>query len=111
MTDHRRARRRRSIATLLIWAVAGLGATAATVDRAAAQSASSAIDQPTAATLPPGTATVEGHGGPRDRTTGQVASPSAIQASTEVMRSEGSVHGKNGGGRTDPLKHLPRDMR
>lgn len=111
MSDHRCARCMRSIATLLICAVAGLGAMAATVDRAAAQSAASAIDQPTAGTLPPGTSTVGGHGGPRDRATGQVAPPSAIQASTKVMRSEGSVQGKNNGGRTDPLKHLPRDMR
>ncbi len=101
----------RSIATLVICAVAGLGAMAATVDRAAAQSASSAIDQPTSGTLPPGTSTVEGHGGPRDRATGQVAPPSAIPASTKVMRFEGPVQGKNNGGRTDPLKHLPRDMR
>lgn len=111
MTDHRRARRMRSIATLLVGAVAGLGATTATAGRAVAQSAASAIDQPTAGTLPPGTSTVEGSGGPRDRATGQVAPPSAIQASTDVMRSEGSVQGTNDGGRTDPLKHLPRDMR
>ncbi|MGF3026673.1 hypothetical protein ACQVP2_28120 [Methylobacterium aquaticum] len=111
MTDHQRARRVRSITTLLIGAVAGLGTTTATVDRAAAQSAASAIDQPTAGTLPSGTSTIEGNGRPRDRATGQVAPPSAIQATTDVMRSEGSVQGKDEGGRTDPLKHLPRDMR
>ncbi|BCM83774.1 hypothetical protein [Methylobacterium indicum] len=111
MTDHRRVRRMRSIATLLVGAVAGLGATTVTVGRAVAQSAASAIDQPTAGTLPPGTSTVESNAGPRDRATGQVAPPSAIQASTDVMRFEGSVQGKDDGGRTDPLKHLPRDRR
>ncbi|MEE7504828.1 hypothetical protein ACLBXO_20655 [Methylobacterium sp. C33D] len=79
---------------------------------AAAQSARSAIDQPTAGTLPPGTSTVTGNGAaPRDQSTGQVAPPSAIQSSTDVMQSEGTVQGKDQGGRTDPIKHLPKDMR
>ncbi|MCX4195005.1 hypothetical protein OMR07_05010 [Methylobacterium organophilum] len=79
---------------------------------AAAQSAGSAIDQPTAGTLPPGTSTVKGNGAaPRDQSTGQVAPPSAIQSSTDVMQSEGSVQSKDQGGRTDPIKHLPKDMR
>jgi hypothetical protein len=111
MTDHRRVRRGRGIATLLTGAVAVIGAATATAGRAAAQSAASAIDQPTPGTLPAGTSTVKGDGGPRDRATGQVAPPSALQSSTDVMQSEGSVHGKDQGGRTDPLKHLPKDMR
>ena len=42
---------------------------------------------------------------------GQVAPPSAIQSSTDVMQSEGSVQGKGQGGRTNPIQHLPKDMR
>ncbi|MET7245607.1 hypothetical protein ABZT49_19850 [Methylobacterium sp. EM32] len=111
MTDHRRVCRGRGIATFLVGAVAVIGAAIATAGRAGAQSAASAIDQPTAGTLPPGTSTVKGDGGPRDKATGQVAPPSALQSITDVMRSEGSVQGKGQGGRTDPLKHLPKDMR
>jgi hypothetical protein len=111
MTDHRRVRRRRGITTLLVGAVAVIGMATATAGRVVAQSAASAIDQPTAGTLPAGTSTVKGDGGPRDQATGQVSPPSALQSSTDVMGSEGSVQGKGQGGRTDPLKHLPKDMR
>lgn len=78
---------------------------------AGAQSAASSIDQPTPATLPPGTSTVKGAGDARHEGNGQVAPPSAIQSSTDVMQSEGSVQSKSQGGRTDPIKHLPKDMR
>ena len=76
-----------------------------------AQSAASSIDQPTPGTLPSGTSTTKGAGNARNEGNGQVAPPSAIQSSTDVMRSEGSVQGKTQGGRTDPIKHLPKDMR
>lgn len=78
---------------------------------AGAQSAASSIDQPTPGTLPPGTSTVKGAGDARHEGNGQVAPPSAIQSSTDVMQSEGSVQSKSRGGRTDPVKHLPKDMR
>jgi hypothetical protein len=79
---------------------------------AAAQSAGSAIDQPTAGTLPPGTSTVTDDGAaPRDQPSGQVAPPNVIQSSTDVMQSEGTVQGKGEGGGTHPVKHLPKDMR
>ena len=78
---------------------------------ASAQSAASSIDQPTAGTLPSGTSTVKGAGNARHEGNGQVAPPSAIQSSTDVMQTEGSVQGKTQGGRTDPIKHLPKDMR
>ncbi len=89
-----------------------LAGTIAVAGPATAQSAGSAIDQPTAGTLPPGTSTVKGNGvAPRDQSTGQVAPPSAIQSSTDVMQSEGTVQGKDQGGTTNPIKHLPKDMR
>jgi len=78
---------------------------------ALAQSAASSIDQPTPATLPHGVATGEGHRAPRNQPTGYVAPPSAIQSSTDVMQSEGSIQSKSQGGTTDPIKHLPKDMR
>lgn len=81
------------------------------VGPAAAQSAASSIDQPTPGTLPPGTSTVKGAGNARHEGNGQVAPPSAIQSSTDVMQSEGSIQGKGQGGRTDPIQHLPKDMR
>lgn len=69
-----------------------LTGTVAVAGSAAAQSAGSAIDQPMAGTLPPGTSTVRGRGAaPRDQSTGEVAPPSAIQSSTDVMQSEGTV--------------------
>lgn len=108
----RRLRSGRVAAMLFTGAVALLSGAVASTLPATAQSAGSAIDQPTAGTLPPGTSTVKGSGAaPRDQATGQVAPPSAIQSSTDVMQSEGSVQGKEQGGRTDPIKHLPKDMR
>lgn len=108
----RRLRAGRTTAILLAGIVALLSGTVAMPSSAAAQSAGSAIDQPTAGTLPPGTSTVKGSGAaPRDQSTGHVAPPSAIQSSTDVMQSEGTVQGKSQGGRTDPIKHLPKDMR
>ncbi|TXM77149.1 hypothetical protein FV218_06005 [Methylobacterium sp. WL69] len=78
---------------------------------AAAQSAGSSIDQPTPGTLPSGTSTTKGSDAARHQGTGGVAPPSAIQSSTDVMQSEGSVQGKGQGSRTNPIQHLPKDMR
>ncbi len=76
-----------------------------------AQTVGSAIDQPTAGTLPPGTSTVKGGADVGDRSGSQVAPPSAIQSSTDVMQGGGTVQGKTQSGTTDPIKHLPKDMR
>ncbi|MGU3664182.1 hypothetical protein ACLBX9_08365 [Methylobacterium sp. A49B] len=112
VTAQNRFRAGRTTAILLTGIVALLPGTVAMPGSAFGQSAGSAIDQPTAGTLPPGTSTVQGSGAaPRDQSTGQVAPPSAIQSSTDVMQSEGTVQGKDQGGRTDPMKHLPKDMR
>lgn len=111
VTTHRRLRPGRAAAILLSGTVALLSGGMASVRPAAAQSAASAIDQPTAGTLPPGTSTVKGGAAPRNQATGQVSPPSAIQSSTDVMQSEGTVQSKDQGGRTDPIKHLPKDMR
>lgn len=112
MPTHRLFRRLQTLAGLLACTAALLPGVLASVPPAAAQSAGSAIDQPTAGTLPSGTSTVKGNGAvPRDQSTGQVAPPSAIQSSTDVMQSEATVQGKGQGGRTDPIKHLPKDMR
>ncbi|MFC6792142.1 hypothetical protein ACFQE0_22715 [Methylobacterium komagatae] len=112
VSTHRRFRHGRTMASLLAGAGALLAGTILVAGPAAAQSAGSAIDQPTAGTLPPGTSTVKGNGtAPRDQSTGQVAPPSAIQSSTDVMQSDGTVQGKGQGGTTDPIKHLPKDMR
>jgi hypothetical protein len=112
VSTHRRFRHVRTVASLLACTAVLFSAGLAAAPPAAAQSAGSAIDQPTAGTLPPGTSTVKGNGAaPRDQSTGQVAPPSAIQSSTDVMQSEGSVQSKDQGGRTDPMKHLPKDMR
>ncbi len=112
MTTHRRFGSGRTKAILFGGIIALLPGTIALTGPAAAQTAGSAIDQPTAGTLPPGTSTVKGSGAaPRDQSTGQVAPPSAIQSSTDVMQSEGAVQSKDQGGRTDPIEHLPKDMR
>ncbi|MEE7494747.1 hypothetical protein MOTC310_31790 [Methylobacterium oryzae] len=78
---------------------------------AAAQSAVSSIDQPTPATLPSGTSTAKDVGDARHEGNGQVAPPGAIQSSTDVMQSDGSVQSKGRGSKTDPVEHLPKDMR
>lgn len=78
---------------------------------AVAQSAASSIDQPTPATLSHGASSGEGHRTPRDRPAGRVAPPSAIQSSTDAMQSGSSIQGTDQGGKTDPIKHLPKDMR
>lgn len=110
VTAHRLLPSGRTTAILLAGAVAVLSGSVASAPPAAAQSAGSAIDQPTAWTLPPGTSTVKDNGAaPRDQSSGQVAPPSALQSSTNVMRSEGMVQGKGDG--TDPAEHLPKDMR
>ncbi|GJD87133.1 hypothetical protein BHAOGJBA_0633 [Methylobacterium hispanicum] len=109
-TAHRLLPSGRTAAILLAAAV--LSGVVASAPPAAAQSARSAIDQPTAGTLPSGTSTVKGNGAaPRDQSSGQVAPPSAIQSSTDVMQSEATVQGKGEGGGTNPVKHLPKDMR
>jgi hypothetical protein len=110
VTAHRLLPSGRTAAILLAGAVAVLPGVVASPPPASAQSAGSAIDQPTAGSLPPGTSTVKENGAaPRDQSSGQIALPSAIQPSTDVMRSEGTVQGKGGG--THPVKHLPKDMR
>lgn len=79
---------------------------------ALAQSAASRIDQPTPGTLPSGVSTVPGGDTPAaDRKTGGVAPPNAIQSTTDVMESPGSVQGADGANRTNPLQHLPKEMR
>jgi hypothetical protein len=74
-----------------------------------AQSAASRIDQPTAATLPPGVSTTQGGAAPGDRPNGPVSPPSAISSSTDVMQggNAGADGGRNKDARTDPLDHLP----
>ncbi len=67
-----------------------------------AQSAASRIDQPTPGTLPSGTS--------HDGGNGRVAPPSAIQSSTDVMKG-GAVQGDGAPSRTNPIQHLPKDMR
>lgn len=110
VTAHRLLPSGRTAAILLAGAVAVLSGGVASAPPAAAQSAGGAIDQPTAGTLQPGTSTVKDNGAaPRDQLSGRVAPPSALQSSTDVMRSEGTVQGKGDG--TDPAKHLPKDMR
>lgn len=79
---------------------------------ALAQSAGSRIDQPTPGTLPSGVSTVPGGDAPAaDRGSGQVAPPNAIRSTTDVMESPASVQGTDGANRTNPLQHLPKDMR
>lgn len=112
MIAHRLLPFGRTATILLAGAVTLLPGVVASTPPAAAQSAGSAIDQPTAGTLPPGTSTVKDNGAaPRDQSSGQVAPPSAIQSSTDVMKSSGAVQGKGEGGGTNPVKHLPKDMR
>ncbi|WP_245293416.1 hypothetical protein [Methylobacterium sp. CCH5-D2] len=114
MTAHRLLPSGRTAAILLAGAVAVLSGVVTSALPAAAQSAGSAIDQPTAGTLPPGTSTVkdkDNGAAPRDQSSGQVAPPSAIQSSTDVMKSGGAVQIKGEGGGTNPVKHLPKDMR
>ena len=67
-----------------------------------AQSAASRIDQPTPGTLPSGMS----QDGGNDR----VAPPSAIQSSTDVMQGE-AVQGDGASSRTNPIQHLPKNMR
>ncbi|KQO61607.1 hypothetical protein ASF22_21995 [Methylobacterium sp. Leaf87] len=55
----------------------------------------------TPGTLPSGTS----HDGD-----GRVAPPSAIQSSTDVMKG-GAVQGDGAPSRTNPIQHLPKDMR
>ena len=112
VTAHRLLPSGRTAAILLAVAVAVLPGGVASAPPAAAQSAGSAIDHPTAGTLPPGTSTVKDNGvRPRDQSSGQVAPPSAIQSSTDVMQSGGTIQGKGDGGGTNLVKHLPKDMR
>ncbi|GJE18864.1 hypothetical protein [Methylobacterium marchantiae] len=78
--------------------VVGLGFAAP----AFAQSAASRIDQPTPGTLPTGTA--------HDGDNGHVAPAGAIRSSTDVMKG-GAVQGDGAPSRTNPIQHLPKDMR
>lgn len=85
----------RAVALVAVLASLGVGGPAF------AQSAASRIDQPTPGSLPSGTS----HGGD-----GRVAPPSAIQSSTDVMKG-GAVQGDGAPSRTNPIQHLPKDMR
>ena len=73
---------------------------------ALSQSAASRIDQPTPATLPPAS---ERDGAARG--SAEVSPPSAIQSSTDVMQSDGTVQGQGAPARTNPIQHLPESMR
>ena len=90
-----------------LFAAAGLALSGPTL----AQSAASSIDQPTPGTLPDRTSASKSGGAAPKHATGHVAAPSAIQSSTDVMQSEGSIPSRTQGGTTDPIKHLPKDMR
>ena len=85
-------------AVALVAVLASLGVAAP----AFAQSAASRIDQPTPGTLPSGTS--------HDGGNGRVAPPSAIKSSTDVMKG-GAVQGDGAPSRTNPIQHLPKDMR
>lgn len=76
---------------------------------AQAQSVGSRIDQPTPATLPPGTHQSNGSAAPANQPTGQVAPPSAIRSSTDVMQG-GPIQGNGSSGKVDPIQHLPKTM-
>ncbi|MCJ2121612.1 hypothetical protein [Methylobacterium sp. J-077] len=88
---------------LVLGALAGsLGLTSP----ALSQSAASRIDQPTPGTLPPASERDSAaHGN------GRVSPPSAIQSSTDVMQSDGTVQGQGAPARTNPIEHLPETMR
>ncbi|MEN3211936.1 hypothetical protein PUR23_18155 [Methylorubrum populi] len=75
---------------------------------ALAQSTANPNDQPTAATLPPGTDTVRGSDRSAERPTGEVSAPSAIRSSTAVVP-EGRGSGK--AVRTNPTDHLSKPFR
>ena len=83
-------------------ALATMVASLGVASPAFAQSAASRIDQPTPGTLPPGTSP--------DDSNGRVAPPSAIQSSTDVMKGR-AVQGDGASSRTNPIQHLPKDMR
>ncbi|AWN38911.1 hypothetical protein DK427_08170 [Methylobacterium radiodurans] len=88
---------------LAVAAVAPLGARF--VAPAAAQSAASRIDQPTAGTLPPGTTTVkDAHPYAPHKPNDGVSAPRALKPSTAVVP-------EDGGGRVNPKDHLPNAMR
>lgn len=76
---------------------------------AQAQSVNSRIDQPTPATLPPGTHHADSPVSPANQPTGQVAPPSAISASTDVMKGA-PVQGNDSSGKVNPVQHLPKGM-
>lgn len=77
---------------------------------AQAQSVGSRIDQPTPSTLPAGTHNADSSTAPANQPTGQVAPPSAISSSTDVMQG-GAVQGGEGSGKVNPIQHLPENMK
>lgn len=85
-----------AVALMAVVASLGVGAPAF------AQSAASRIDQPTPGTLPSSPS--------QDGSNGRVAPPSAIQSSTDVMKG-GALQGDGAPSRTNPIQHLPKDMR
>ena len=92
-------------------AAGGLGLVLLALSGAAqAQSVGSRIDQPTPATLPPGTHDAGNAPAPANQPTGRVAPPSAISSSTDVIAG-GSVQGGGSSGKVDPIEHLPKDMK
>lgn len=86
------------LGSLAITAISGFVPGSLGVQPAAAQSAANSNDQPTAGTLPGR----DGAGTASERPTGQVAPPSAISSSTDVMAGDAKR-----GARTNPLDHLP----
>lgn len=77
---------------------------------AQAQSVGSRIDQPTPGTLPAGTHNASSSTAPANQPTGQVAPPSAISSSTDVMQGE-PVQGGGSSGKVNPIDHLPENMK
>lgn len=77
---------------------------------AQAQSVNSRIDQPTPGTLPPGTHNANNSVAPANQPTGQVAPPSAISSSTDVMKG-GAAQGGGSSGKVNPIQHLPENMK
>ena len=84
------------LGSLAITAASGFAPGSLFVQPAAAQSVADQNDQPTPGTLP------GNDGAAAERPTGQVAPPSAISPSTDVMASDAKP-----GARTNPLDHLP----
>lgn len=99
------------VRTARLSAAGGLLLLGSLLGPAQAQSVNSSIDQPTPATLPPGTHATGSAASPDNPSTGRVAPPSAIRSSTDVMKSGSSLQGEGSTGTVNPIQHLPKDMR